>query len=304
MLQFGKSYGGLTLAVTWAQSTVGAFVRLVPATTRERPGGFSPLPWPEHQERGTLQMSAQAERPPQVFIWKEGDMPDLQYARELISLASPLAERSVSSGAISPIAFDVTGPWPADFWERVHADLAGAPAPVGTSWVDTSQYDLSGWQGVDSRTGNRVFVVTAYPRGESADFAERKPSPEFQPSTQNGPNPARSTIPFQGGSRTTDRDGLPVQQSSIVDKPRSHQSSASTPDLPGLPYRFSPFQTAPLVNVSPDFQPGTSPPAWALPHNDSFSRYYVGFGPRLAAQLIDLGFILMFPLVGLGIVFL
>src|SRR5438094_6345318 len=107
-------------------------------------------------------MEANSNRVARVFIWKQGAAPDYSYARQVLSVVNPQAYRAVAGDNPPLHLFSVLGPWPEDFWVRALGDLRAIPAPGGNSWTDTMTYELAGWQGTDSRTGDRLFVVTVY----------------------------------------------------------------------------------------------------------------------------------------------
>jgi uncharacterized RDD family membrane protein YckC len=251
-------------------------------------------------------MSAQADRPTQVFIWKEGERPSFQYSRDLISRASPGAQKYYASGDVPSVSFVVDDNWPADFWERVIADLEVAPAPAGTSWVNSDQYELVGWQGVDSRTGNRLFVVTAFPRERADNLGLKQGAQRLGQAfaTQNGPIPSRVLIPLGTGQLTKDsvESGLP--SSSSEEEVAARQTMPVASAQTGMPHRLSSLQTVPLGHESFQESVRNTPTARVSVNGDRYSTYYAGFGPRLAAQIIDLGFILVFPLAGLLILYL
>src|SRR6476646_829461 len=107
-------------------------------------------------------MAPEQERLAQIFIWRQASAPDMEYARQVLSVVNPDAVRALS-GDNPPIRlYSVYGPWPDDPWGRALLDMRASPAPNGTQWTDTTRYDLAGWQGADSRSGNNLFVVTAY----------------------------------------------------------------------------------------------------------------------------------------------
>src|SRR5690349_13109024 len=113
-------------------------------------------------------MAAEADRLAQVFIWKQGAAPDLDYARQVLRVINPDAYKAISGDNPPLQLFSVMGEWPADPWERALLDMRAIPAPQGTMWTDTTRYDLGGWQGTDRRTGDRIFIVTAYRRATPA----------------------------------------------------------------------------------------------------------------------------------------
>jgi hypothetical protein len=126
----------------------------------------------------------------QVFVWKQGAAPDIDYARQVLSVASPEAFEAMGGEASLLQLFSVMGEWSEDPWERALRDMRAIPAPEGTRWTDPSRYQLKGWQGTDSRTGDRIFVVVAYRRavsvpetfrGAAIDTPAYEPPPGSQP---------------------------------------------------------------------------------------------------------------------------
>src|SRR4051812_37012054 len=112
-------------------------------------------------QRGMRTMVADSERLDRVFLWKQGDAPNFDYAKELLESINPDASRTISDDPSRLQLFTVTGPWPGDPWERAIADMDSVPAPTGTRWTDAANYDLAGWQGNDLRTGENLFLVSA-----------------------------------------------------------------------------------------------------------------------------------------------
>src|SRR5206468_8344710 len=114
------------------------------------------------EEVCTSSMEASANRVAQVFVWKQGTVPDLAYARQVLSVVNPDAFAAVSGDNPPLQLFSIMGQWPDEPWPRVLQDMRAIPAPGGARWTDTTRYELQGWQGTDSRTGDRLFVVTVY----------------------------------------------------------------------------------------------------------------------------------------------
>src|SRR5215213_304883 len=98
-------------------------------------------------------MASEQERLAQIFIWRQAGMPDVEYARQVLSVVNPDALRALSDENPPIKLYSIFGPWPDDPWQHALLDMRASPAPDGTLWTDTTRYDLAGWQGVDSRTG-------------------------------------------------------------------------------------------------------------------------------------------------------
>jgi uncharacterized RDD family membrane protein YckC len=224
-------------------------------------------------------MAAGAERLAHIFVWKEGSPPDLDYARQVLRVANPQAYR-LALGESPPIhLFGVAGPWPADPWARALADMSTVPAPEGTSWADLSRYELSGWQGTDLNTGQRLFVVTVYRRAGYPSGAEG-----FRGIGVGGPPYAPAAIPqvpYYSQFQQFPPGPLIWPPAAPGQVPYPGQPGGYWP--PGYPYAYSPLTTLPLA----------APPTETGHLIEDYAQFYVGFGPRLAAQLIDTAFILL-----------
>src|SRR5436190_11489151 len=107
-------------------------------------------------------METNSSRIAQVFVWKQGAAPDVDYARQVLSVVNAEAATAISSENPPLQLFSLMNGWPDDPWARALGDMRAIPAPNGTQWTDTSRYDLTGWQGTDTRTGDKIFVVIAY----------------------------------------------------------------------------------------------------------------------------------------------
>src|SRR4051794_9851342 len=105
-------------------------------------------------------MDTGSNRVEQVFIWKQGQAPDIAYARQVLTVVNPDASRAVADDNPPLHLFAVSGPWPEDFWTRALSDMRSVPGSQAARWTDLSRHTLSGWQGTDSRTGDKIFVVT------------------------------------------------------------------------------------------------------------------------------------------------
>src|ERR1043165_4486642 len=104
-------------------------------------------------------MEGASSRIVRVFVWRQGAVPDLAYARRVLSAVNPEAY-AAASGENPPLQlFSITESWPDEPWDRVLEDMLSVPAPNDTRWTDTNRYRLEGWQGTDSRTGGGLFVV-------------------------------------------------------------------------------------------------------------------------------------------------
>ncbi|MFL5733774.1 MAG: RDD family protein, partial [Chloroflexia bacterium] len=228
----------------------------------------------------------------QVFVWKQGAAPDIDYARQVLSVASPEAFQVMGSDASLLQLFSVMGEWSEDPWERAMGDIRAIPAPEGTRWTDTSRYLLKGWQGTDSRSGDKIFVVVAYRRavtvpetfrGEAIDTPAYEPPPGAQPP------------PYYGQYATGPLVWPPQQQQGQASQPYVYPSysGASYGQQQGqsaYPYGYNPLATAP---PGPSNLPVLVPPP-EIPLPDSYAPYYGGFGTRLAATLIDIFFMSWF----------
>lgn len=233
-------------------------------------------------------MVADTERLAQVFLWKEGDAPDLEYARELLRVVNTEAYEAVG-GASPPLQIiSVAEPWPEDPWVRAIEDMGAIPAPEGTRWTDSANYDLAGWQGKDLRTEENLFVVTAYRRPAQAPEVEiTGPIEDDIPPIAHAPyQPQYPTGPIAWPPRPT-ATGVGVT-------PEPGYASAYYPS------RYNPPQTGPLDSAhSLENLPGPWAAAIEATLFDSYAPFYVGFGPRLSAMLIDLFFTTLFPMLGI-----
>jgi uncharacterized RDD family membrane protein YckC len=240
-------------------------------------------------------MANDMERLAQVFLWKQGDAPDVSYTLELLRVANPDAYQSIAGDEPPVQTFSVTGEWPDDPWVRAIEDMEALPAPEGTRWTDPANYDLAGWQGKDLRTEENLFVVTAYRRpGVSA--VEAEDVPETRDDT--APVPPTPQAPYQP-HYPTGPIAWPPRSSSRMQEPAGAENQRPYAAA-YYPSRYSALNTEPLEDAaSPDNITGPLPAAVQATLLDSFAVYYVGFGPRLAAMMIDLLFTTVFPLVAL-----
>jgi|GEM_PF-388212 len=218
-------------------------------------------------------MAADASRLTQIFVWREGTAPDLDYARHVMSAANPAVAEVLATDDPPITLLAIPGEWPDEPWARAIADLRSIPAPGGTRWDDTSSYDLAGWEGTDLRTGARLFAVTAYRRAqEQPAFAGRNVS------APRGITPPVSQVPYYP-QRPTGPLGWPPASTSTPSGQVQPEPIYQSPAVTGL-------STPPVL---------TSPLDIAL-HGavfQSYAPYYVNFGRRLAAGLLDLVFIFL-----------
>ncbi|HUP27436.1 MAG TPA: RDD family protein, partial [Chloroflexia bacterium] len=219
-------------------------------------------------------MASDASRLAQVFIWKEGRPPDIKYAREVLCAVNPETARSIA-GENPPLRlFAVEDPWPDEPWERAIADMRNLEAPGSTSWIDTSLYDLTGWQGRDSTTGDRLFTVTAYRRAA--------PAPSFVGSGMSAPrqvSPAVPQVPY-----------YPQFPTGPVEWPPSDAQASPPAGSVGYAHQRDPLVTSPLGPGGQAGQPQNPAPSGPP---TSYAPYYASFGARLAAALIDVFFMML-----------
>jgi uncharacterized RDD family membrane protein YckC len=222
-------------------------------------------------------MATNNERLAQVFLWKEGSTPDLDYARQVLRAVNPDAYRAIAGGNPPLQLFSVAPPWPDEPWGRALADMRAVPNPEGAQWVDTTRYDLAGWQGTNTRTGEHVFVVTVYRRAVSPDA--------FQ---------------GEGVSAPTSVPTVPVPH--VPYYPQFPTGPIAWPPQPHAgPYPYSGGQPgAPYPPQGYPYNPMTTNPLAAGAEatlQESYAPYYVGFGPRLTAGLMDFFFMSIFQVV-------
>lgn len=278
-------------------------------------------------------MANESDRLAQIFIWKQANRPDIEYARQVLSVVNPDALRALRESDTRLRFFTIFDPWPEDPWARAIYDMRATPNPEGNEWTDVTRYDLAGWQGTDQRTGDRLFIVTAYRKsnGSATDAfqVEPVPAPSHTPTTpvpQVPYYPQHPTGPLEWPPRTgvDTTSSLDLPYIAPDDIPEHEPVAAislsnSTGNLPsevnqqesGQAGRFGPPQ--PLTAVNP---PSRSPmynralggevPAVAVSDlvPDSYAPYYVGFPQRLLAGLIDFFFfgILAFSAISLLLV--
>lgn len=240
-------------------------------------------------------MVADTERLAQVFLWKQGDAPNVDYAGELLRVTNPEASRIVSGDASLLQLFSVAGEWPKDPWVRALADMDSIPAPTGTRWTDSANYDLAGWKGQDLRTGENLFIVTAYRRPIQAAEGETSPETDMTPTppiAQTPYQPHYPTGPVAWPPKPSQADRV---QGSDVMQPAQPQAAAYYPG------RYSPLSTAPLETAAlPDTITGPIAAAVQAAMLDSYAPYYAAFRTRMVAALIDLFFTTIFPLVAIA----
>jgi uncharacterized RDD family membrane protein YckC len=229
-------------------------------------------------------MDGASSRVAQVFVWKQGSAPDLSYARQVLSVVNPDAFSAVAGDNPPLQLFSIVGQWPEEPWPRVLQDIRSISAPGGVRWTDTTRYELQGWQGTDSRTGDKLFVATVYYkpgavppdvfRGVNVQPPSSAPeqSPYYSPYGQTGPLAWPSSQPPYGYPQY-----LNVPPGTIYGQPAAY------------PYGYNPAAlTGPLpmiTGVLPVVQSPAEPPQPTVPPD--YSQFYAGFGVRLAATLID-----------------
>lgn len=222
-------------------------------------------------------MSVEGNRLAQVFIWKEGSAPDLRYARQILSVVNPEASRAIDWDNPPIHLFAVEPPWPGDQWARAIADLQTTSyRAMGPNWTDTTRFDLAGWQGTDQRSGDHIFVVIAYRRAEPvAEESEASfsggalPVPSRTSRGTTGPTPAVAQVPY-----------YPEHPTGPIAWPPSEQP------VPPQGYTYSPLTGGPVAS-SGDMAATVAAHSAFL---ESYKPFYVGFGPRLTAGLIDFFF--------------
>ncbi|MEO6457848.1 MAG: RDD family protein, partial [Chloroflexia bacterium] len=227
-------------------------------------------------------MSSDANRVAQVFIWKQGSAADVEYARHVLGIINPETARSLEVDDPPLQLYTIAGPWPDEPWERAIADMITFPAPDGSQWTDTGRYDLTGWQGTDSATGERLFTVTAYRRAT--------PASTFTGSSVSAPRtqtPSIAQVPYYPEFPTGPVTWPPASQGGdpFTDTSRPGETHISD----------SPLVTNPLTRVDLSAHgSGNRPPHESTAR--SYAPYYAGFRPRLVAALIDIFFMSLFQI--------
>lgn len=261
-------------------------------------------------------MANESDRLAHIFIWKQASTTDIEYARQILSVVNPNALQAINDDVSRLRFFTLYGQWPEDPWARALYDMRSAPNPDGMEWTDVTHYDLAGWQGTDQRTGDRLFIVTAYrksngPTGETFQV-EPVPAPSHSATTpvpQVPYYPQHPTGPLQWPPRTDTTSNLEAQfaaQDSTHETDREEEINPSprTGDLidaaaqqesgkagrSGAPYAAETTRSTgypPIYNraVGGEVQAVTGE---LLP--DSYAPYYVNFSQRLLAGLIDFFF--------------
>ena len=245
-------------------------------------------------------MDPRSDRVAQVFIWKQGTVPDLDYARQVLSVVNPDAYKAILRENAPIHLFSVMGSWPDDFWPRALQDMRGIPEPRGTRWTDSTRYDLSGWQGTDTRTGEKLFVVTAFNRVATPETFKgegvQAPSYASQPIPQIPYYPQYPTGPLVWPPQQIPGYNYPVYPGA---PPGVYGQPAA------VPYGYNPMVTGPLPALPPSLPVligGTDQPEGsAVPLPDSYAPFYVGFRERLAAFLIDFFFLSFIEAVTVGL---
>ena len=276
-------------------------------------------------------MASENDRLAQIFIWKQVGTSDLEYARQILSVVNPGALRVLVSENPPVRFFTVYGPWPEDPWARALADIRSVPNPSSSHWADTTRYDLAGWQGVDQRTGAHLFIITAYrksnaPLGEAIQVAPA-PAPTYTTVTvpQVPYYPQQPTGPLNWPPRseqersellTPDVKSGQARSTQFLDATSDSTSTIAPPSQPepppaqGKEVQASPGRqqrdtTVTTPSLSPLYSKAIGAEVSALATDvllpDSYAPYYVGFGPRLVAALLDFFFM---GLLQLGTLFL
>ncbi|MDQ3704034.1 MAG: RDD family protein [Chloroflexota bacterium] len=228
-------------------------------------------------------MSVDGNRLAQVFIWKEGSAPDLRYARQILSVVNPEAARAIDWDNPPVHLFPVEPPWPGDQWARAISDLQTISYRAGgPNLTDTTRFDLAGWQGTDQRTGDHIFVVIAYRRAV-IDVDAPAPAADFQ--GQGLPAPSRS------GQRTPQPPVpqvpyYPQTPTGPIAWPPSEQPVQES-------YVYSPLLGG-AMSTSGDMAATVAAHSAFL---ESYRPFYVGFGPRLSAGLIDFFFMSLLQII-------
>jgi uncharacterized RDD family membrane protein YckC len=260
-------------------------------------------------------MASENDRLAQIFIWKQADTSDLEYARQILSVVNPGALHVLASENPPVCFFTVYGSWPEDPWARALADMRNVPNPSSSHWADTTRYDLAGWQGVDQRTGDHLFIITAYrksnaPLGEAIQVAPA-PAPTYTTTTvpQVPYYPQQPTGPLNWPPPPEQEQSDPAAHVLKTGHARSTQllDSTSTVGPPSEPESQPPQgrevrpgrsrqrgTNATTSSLSPLYRRAIGTEVSALATDvllpDSYAPYYVGFGPRLVAALLDFFF--------------
>ncbi len=247
-------------------------------------------------------MATDGNRLAHIFVWKEGTTPDLQYARQILSVVNPDAARAIE-GDNAPISlFSIAPPWPSDLWARAIGDLRGFSAyqANGTDWTDTSRYDLAGWQGNDRRTAEHIFVVTAYRRAATT-LAES----DFEGEGVGAPSQimAAGTADTAGTSRPpiAQVPYYPLRPTGPITWPPQSIDTPSQPGqavqveqpYPAYGYTYNSLVGVPVGATSGDLVGGAAAHSALI---DSYKPFYAGFGLRVTAGLIDFFFMSLFQL--------
>src|SRR5687767_11149826 len=224
-------------------------------------------------------MSYDAGRIAQVFMWKQGSAADAEYALHVLGIVNPETARTLGSDDSRLKLYTISGPWPDEPWERAIADMLTVPSPDGSQWTDTSRYDLTGWQGTDSSTGERLITVTAYRRAT--------PPPSVSGSSVSAPRtttPSVAQVPYYPEFPSGPLAWPPTHQENIPTG-AGNRGEASTSNRPLVTNPLGRLDTTPPVSLPPS-DAGTF----------SYGPYYAGFGTRLAAGLIDFFFMSVFQI--------
>lgn len=262
-------------------------------------------------------MANESHRLAQIFIWKQASEPDIEYAREILGAVNPNALDAINEDISRLRFFPLFDHWPEDPWARALSDMRAVPNPEGQAWTDVTHYDLAGWQGTDQRTGDKIFIVTAYkksngPTNETFQVAP-VPAPSHTASTpvpQVPYYPQHPTGPLQWPPPTDTTSALEMHPAFTDDQPEFGGESELNPgprtgDLveaaaqqesgkagrSGVPHAAEAVRAtghSPIYNraIGAEVQAVTGE---LLP--DSYAPYYVNFSQRLLAGLIDFFFV-------------
>ena len=237
-----------------------------------------------------------------VIIWKQGAAPDAAYTRQVLRVAAPEALGPPGADGEPALRVPVRmlgGPseWPDDFWI-----VALQALRYPTDYSDPARYDLSGWQGTDSRTGSRLFVASVYARPMAV---EPPAPPAFAPRPPVAPPPRPSPPAPTGGAAAPGGTGsgygaapgygptasgpghAPGYGPPTYGPPAAPAPGWGAAAIPGPPPGQAPYPPGSYPGTPPsDAYPGhTGIPSDAV--DDPNLGFYAGFGPRLLAGIID-----------------
>ncbi len=271
-------------------------------------------------------MANESDRLAHIFIWKQTGAHDIEYARHVLSVVNPNALRVLDEDDPPLRFFTLYGQWPEDPWAYALYDMRSTPNPEGNEWTDITKYDLAGWQGTDQRTGEHLFIVTAYRKANGATEAFQvapMPAPShsatppvpqvpYYPQHPTGPlqwppgdTASSMAMPFQAQGAGTEevqgergaRPAQAVEQPPEAAQQESGQAGRASAGRTGQPggSAYPPIYTRALGGQVPAVTGGDLLP-------DSYAPYYAGFAPRLLAGLIDFFFAGLLVIAGVYIV--